>query len=78
MIKYTDVAKIIVSLKFLSNTIVLLGIVALLGTVTGYISLSPLDSQNASGLRIITSLTVGSCLMSAVLYGLDDWFFFND
>jgi hypothetical protein len=78
MTQYTNVAKIIVSLKLVSNTIVLIGIVALLGTVTGYISLSPLDSHNASGLRIITSLTVGSCLMSTVLYGLDDWFFFDN
>jgi hypothetical protein len=78
MTQYTNVAKIIVSLKLVSNTIVLIGIVALLGTVTGYISLSPLDSQNASGFRIITSLTVGSCLMSAILYGLDDWFFFDN
>lgn len=78
MTQNTALSKVITPLKLLSNTIVLAGIVVLLGAITGFISLDSLDLQNASGLRIITSITIGSCLTSAVLYGLDDWLFFNN
>jgi len=60
-------------LRWVSNIIVFCGVLALTAMLVGVISIDFLQFGNVTGLRVIATVTISACLLSAVLYGLTDW-----
>ncbi|GEM_PF-2968929 len=65
--------KTIFYMRWASNGIAFCGVLILTAMLVGIISIDFLQFGNVTGLRVMATVTISACLVSAVLYGLTDW-----
>jgi len=68
-----NAVKVISWLRRVSNVAVLVGTILLILLLLGVIPFDSFEIADISGLRAISTWTISSCLVSAILYGLTDW-----
>ena len=61
-------------LIYLGNSLTVLGSLALVLSVTGLIPAEPFALGLSSGVRVIAMVSISGCLMSAIGYGVGDFF----
>ena len=61
-------------LIYLGNSLTVIGSLALALSVTGIIPAEPFALGLSSGVRVIAMVSISGCLMSAIGYGVGDFF----
>lgn len=70
----SPVKRLIQKLLVLSgNTLTLIGCIGLLLSATGFVSLESFATGISSGVRVIGSVAIAGCLLSAIGYGIVDY-----
>ena len=72
---YVNSAKSLIQrlLILVGNTLTLVGCVGLILTTTGLVSAEFLSKGISSGVRVIGSIAIAGCLLSAIGYGIVDY-----
>ena len=59
---------------FIGNAITLIGCVVLVLGLAGFFDMQLLSFGLSSGIRVIGTFAIGGCLLSAIGYGIQDFF----